>query len=76
VSLLDRIRALRLSPGELRRRALVAEGLGHPFLALLYREEAEAQEVAARVPCGFCGGRSCLDDIACPYCHPGGMHAA
>jgi len=76
MSLLDRIRALGLTPEELRRRAQVAEGLGHPFLALLYREEAEAQEVAARVPCGFCGGRAFLDDIACPYCYPGGTHAA
>ncbi len=71
-SALDTIRSYGLTPGQLRERARLAERHGQAFLAQLYRDEAEAQEVALRLhrPCGLCGGRTYLDDIPCWRCHP------
>uniref|UniRef100_A0A7C5RE55 Uncharacterized protein n=1 Tax=Thermus caliditerrae TaxID=1330700 RepID=A0A7C5RE55_9DEIN len=71
---LDVIRAYRLTPAELRDRARLAYAHNQTFLAQLYLDEAEAQEVALRVSrpeaCDLCGGRGLLDDIPCWRCHP------
>lgn len=57
---LDVIRAYGLTPAELRDRARLAYAHNQTFLAQLYLDEAEAQEVALRVSrpeaCDLCGG--------------------
>ncbi|MDW8357868.1 hypothetical protein [Thermus sp.] len=68
---LDAIRSHGLTPEELRDRARLAQRHGQTFLAQLYLDEAEAQEVARRfLRCDLCGGRGYLDDIPCWRCHP------
>ncbi|WP_243092569.1 gag protein [Thermus hydrothermalis] len=72
-SVLDTIRGHGLTPAELRQRARLAERHGQAFLAQLYLDEAEAQEVALRVahPCALCGDTGRIaDDIPCWRCHP------
>ncbi|QWK21742.1 hypothetical protein [Thermus antranikianii] len=71
-SVLDTIRGHGLTPAELRERARLAYAHGQTFLAQLYLDEAEAQEVVLRLrPCGLCGGTGRVaDDIPCWRCDP------
>lgn len=80
--ILDNIRAKNLNPIQLRHRAHLHEMNGHPALAELYRDEAEAQEAVIRVQavrlmreitgsletCPTCGGLGRIEDNPCWRC--------
>lgn len=76
MSPLDRIRhnahARGHGPKELRHRAEICEMNGQTFMAELYRDEAEVQELLARLnrfTCDLCNGSGLVDwDIPCWRC--------